>query len=110
MTIEDLTSVLKVLKEHGEPDLKLSETTRDEYTKLIEEYRKVLTEQRDALSSLTDVGSLCLYASAVETKSNLENDAKGPESIYDSLDNYIDYLDTLEDTINAACRRIQADG
>ncbi|MGV0744130.1 hypothetical protein [Mycolicibacterium sp. XJ870] len=110
MAIEDLTYQLTALKQGGQPDLQLSEAARDDYVNAIKEYRQALVEQRDNVLVLNDLGNAGGYRSAQQTKQELELNAVGLVSIYESLNKYVEYLDELEETVNAAFKRMQAEG
>lgn len=113
MGIEDLTSQMKQLGEHGEADLKLDETAKNNYISAISTYREALREQRTALNDLDDLGDPGGYPSTRQTKNQLQLNVVGTvgtNGIRETLDNYIEYLDEFEKTVNAAFNRLQAEG
>jgi len=110
MAIEDLTGQLTMLKEHGAPDLELSEATRDQYVALIRDYRAELQAQRQNAAGLGALFYAGDYDSAKLTRLQLESNVGAPNGILATLDAYIAYLDALEATVNAACKRLLAQG
>jgi hypothetical protein len=109
VAIEDLTSQLKQLKEHGEADLKLSDTTRDDYVRVVRTFRGVLQDQLDKIDGLRGFGHPGEFTSADETKRRLVGNTDNTDGIVTTLTKYIDYLDEFEATINAAFKRLHGE-
>jgi hypothetical protein len=109
MAIEDLTNQMKMLKDAGPADLELSEATRDQYVRLIQNFRNELKIQRDNAVGLTEIGYPGGFDSATQTRTQLQTNVVGVEGILATLDKYIGYLDEFEAAVIAACKRLQAD-
>jgi hypothetical protein len=109
MPIEDLTAQLKVLKSNGPADLELSESARNDYVGLIQDFRRELKTQRDKVAGLQSLGFPGTIPSAELTQRRLMVNVIHPEGMLPTLDKYIDYLDELEATVNAAFKRMQAE-
>lgn len=109
MATGDRTDQLKMLKEHGALDLQMSERARDDYVRLIRNYRQELIGQRAHVHQLGGLGTAAAGCrSAQQTKRQLEANAVGLDGILQTLDNYIDYLNMFEQTVNSAFKRMQA--
>jgi hypothetical protein len=113
MAIGELTSQMMALKEHGEPDLQMSQATRDAYVREITDYRDRLQTQHDNIKNLADLGSAPPppngYLSAHEMKTRLEMNATGLDGIQQMLRTYIAYLDEFKATVEAAFNRVQSE-
>lgn len=109
MAIGELTGHLKMLNVSGPTDLQLSEATRDKYLALVHEYRDALVKQRNRVPLLGNLGIAGGYRSAIDTKERLEQNATGLDGIYNTLGDYIEYLNVFADTVNAAFRRMQVE-
>jgi hypothetical protein len=109
MAIEDLTSQLKQLKEHGEPDLQLSDAVRDEYVRIVSTFRGALQDQLDKVNGLRGLGHPGDFESADETKRRLIGNIQNTDGIITILTNYIDYLNEFEATVNAAYKRLHGE-
>lgn len=109
MSIEGLTSDLAVLKQHGEPDLQFSERARDDYIRLISDYRTLFIEQLKRVVPAANLGYAGEYSAVNQTKMRLETNASGDDGIRGALDKFIEYLNVLEDTVNAAFERVHAE-
>jgi hypothetical protein len=109
MAIEEFTNQLKVLKEHGEADLQLSPTIRDQYLAAVRDFRGVLEDQREKIRGLRAYGNAGSYSSATETKNRFLNNVNDMNGISTILDKYITYLDEFEATVKAACKRLHGD-
>jgi hypothetical protein len=109
MAIEELTSQLAMLKEQGPADLELSEAARHKYVRLIKDFRRELKAQRDKVAGLQILGYPGTLPSAEATQERLMLNVVNPDGMLLTLDKYIEYLDELEATVNAAFKRIQAE-
>lgn len=107
--IEDLTTGLTQLKEHGEADLQLSDFIRDQYVAAVQDFRGVLQDQRDKILGLRTLGNPGGYDSAVETRNRLVLNVVETDGVLDTLDKYIAYLDEFEATVNAAFKRLHGE-
>ncbi len=105
--LDDLTKGLKALQDSGDADLKISPEARDKYLQLVKTLRDAIQDQRNKMETVGPVH--VALASAQQTKNNLDLDVTGTSGIQFSVDKYLDYLDTLSDTVKkAADRLIQA--
>jgi hypothetical protein len=109
-SLEDLTHSMKQLKDSGEADVKLSKETRDKYVALIKNFRTALKAERDNLNGLEALGNAGTFASATQTKSNLQSNVVDTGGIQKTLDKYLDYLDEFEATVKKSCDRIIESG
>ena len=109
MPIDDLTAQLKVLKANGPADLELSQSARDKHVGLITDFRRELKAQRDKVADLQPLGFPGTMLSAELTQKRLILNVISPDGMLSTLDKYIEYLDVLEATINAAFKRTQAE-
>jgi hypothetical protein len=108
MAIEDLTNQMKLLKEHGAPDLEMSEAVRDQHIGLIQDCRNELRSQLIKAGWLADIYYAGGYDSAELARSKLMGCVSGLDGILAILDKYLTYLDEFEAMVNASFNRIQA--
>ena len=114
MSIQELTSKMNALKQHGEADLQMSPETHKAYLELISDYREKLQTQLDNIKWLDDLGNAPSaleggYESAHLMMQRLEMNATGLDGLHQMLHTYIVYLDEFKDTVDAAFKRVQND-
>jgi hypothetical protein len=109
MSLDDLSSDLKKLKDSGSPDLKLDTATLNKITTAITDLRNNMRASHDdidkmGLTTMGDVGSL---GSAMQTKTHLLTTSINVKS---SISDLMDYLEGLEATVRKAGTRLIHNG
>ncbi|CAN5615219.1 hypothetical protein BH11ACT6_BH11ACT6_35400 [soil metagenome] len=102
MSIENATTLMTQLADSGQADLKMSTETRDEYLKVINALRDSLKGRLAEVDEVEPYGDPGLYASAKQTKANLE---LAVLNFKKSVNDYIEYLDAFAETVKKACDR-----
>jgi hypothetical protein len=109
-SIDSLTDAINQLAKTGQPDVKLSTATRDQYLKVIGDFRFMLASQRQRMGGMESIGNVGTLSSADETKKNLQLDITGTSGIEQTTDKYLKYLDALENAVKKAADRLIQSG
>lgn len=92
----------------GMNNLHMSQATHKNYISAICEFRHELQQEYDKAARLGDYGNVGGLSSAQQTKTNLANDIHGKDGLLATLKNYIEYLESFEQTVNHAYGQISA--
>jgi hypothetical protein len=109
-SIDSLTDAINQLAKTGQPDVKLSTATRDQYLKIITDFRSLIEWERQKMPSISTIGNVGSLNSADQTKKNLQLDMTGASGIEQTTDKYIKYLDAFENAVKKAADRLIQSG